>query len=99
MKKIFTTTLGISLALFLSQCAPKFYTPAEANITASATLEELNKGKTLLMDKCGSCHGAPSPRKHDSSGWVTTLDNMQPKAKINDAEKALIFKYLTSEKI
>lgn len=99
MKKITTTVLGVSFILLLSQCAPKFYTPSEANATATATLEELNKGKTLLMDKCGSCHATPSPRKHDSNGWVTTLDRMQPQAKISDNEKALIFKYLTSDKI
>jgi cytochrome c5 len=99
MKKITTSLLGLSFILILSQCAPKLYTPSETNVSASANLEELNKGKTLLMEKCGDCHATPSPRKHDSNGWVTTLDRMQPQAKISDNEKALIFKYLTSDKI
>ncbi len=99
MKKIIVSALSLSMLLLLSQCSPKFYEPSAANVSASASLEDLNKGKALLLDKCGSCHGPPSPKKHDSAGWNSTLDKMQPKAKISDAERALIFKYLNSEKI
>jgi len=100
-KNLFNISIAlVALVFFLAQCSTtsKFYTPSDVNVSSKATLEELNQGRALLMEKCGQCHGVPAPRKHDAEGWKPTMASMQVKAQISDAQRELIYKYLTSEK-
>ncbi|MBP6516219.1 MAG: hypothetical protein KA242_04150 [Chitinophagales bacterium] len=100
-KNLFNISIAlVALVLFLAQCSTtsKFYTPSDVNVSSTATLDELNQGRALLMEKCGQCHGIPAPRKHDAEGWKPTMASMQVKAQISDAQRELIYKYLTSEK-
>lgn len=101
-KNLFVLPLLIFL---LSECAStsRFYTPGEVNVSAKATLTELNQGRAYLIDKCSQCHRAPAPKKRTAEEWVLTLDKMQNLAlvkniTITNEEKDLIYKYLTSEK-
>ncbi len=105
-KKTLFVALFPLLIFVLSECsstAPFFYTPAEVNVSSKATLAELNQGRAYFMEKCGECHRMPAPSKLPADKWSPVLDDMQVKAArksitITNEQKALIYKYLTSEK-
>ena len=101
MKFYFSIIVSVIMIVFLTQCTTtsKISEPTADNIRAGYSLDEVLKGKQLFTAKCEQCHRLYSPSKHDDNGWTATLNRMQPKAKISDDEKSLIFKYLTSAKI
>ena len=90
MKKIFV----YSLFLVLLSCSSQLYMPTESSATNSLT--ELKKGRELYVNNCASCHQLYAPNKYDSKTWIHNLDEMQPKAKITDEQKKLIFDYLVN---
>jgi len=51
------------LFLFIQSCSKSstdsssLYTPTNADVTASATLLDLQQGRTLYINNCGRCHG------------------------------------------
>ena len=81
--------------ILLFSCSPQLYIPIEA--TSNIPLEELKKGRDLYVNSCASCHQLYLPSKFSKKEWEENLDRMQPKAKITDAEKQLIYQYITSE--
>lgn len=84
--------------LLLSQCRVQLYVPTEANTAKNnVTLVNLQEGRKLYINKCSSCHNLHAPGKYSPEGWQKVLKKMQPKAKITDSQKDLIFGYLTSE--
>ncbi len=89
MKKFIVTTLIIA---FLISCSSKLYTPIQS--TATISLAELQKGRNLYITNCASCHQLYEPNKYNATEWVTIVDEMQPKAKITDEQKKLIYDYL-----
>jgi mono/diheme cytochrome c family protein len=58
--------------------------------------EELMKGRKLYVAHCGSCHYLYLPKKYLHESWETHLEEMQELAKVKDAERELILKYLTA---
>ncbi len=75
-------------------CSRTLYTPVSADV---ALQQQLLTGRKLYVDHCSSCHNLHLPKEYDSAGWKKELNEMQPKAKITDEEKHLIFQYLTSQ--
>ena len=82
------------LFLFFS-CSPQLYIPIEA--TPSTSLEELKTGREIYVKKCSSCHQLHLPYEYTEKVWSLNLNEMQARAKISDAEKQLIYQYITSE--
>jgi mono/diheme cytochrome c family protein len=68
--------------------------PDSTDATAAVTLQELAIGRNLYTQRCGSCHTLYLPGHLNDAGWRTKLNEMQPKARIADAEKELILKYI-----
>jgi len=97
---LYLTFLVIAI-IFMSGCkksivdANSLYTPTDADITATATLTELQQGRTLYLNKCGSCHGLYSPDAYTPSQWIGVMSNMAPKANLSTSEKQLISKYVS----
>lgn len=84
------------LTLLAVSCAkPILYTPTENTTTISAV--DLNKGRNLYVNSCASCHQLYAPSKFSEKEWEANLNRMQPKAKITDTEKQLIYQYITNE--
>ena len=71
------------------------YTPSSADVTASATLEELQMGRVLYIDKCEACHQLYSPDTYSPSQWRSILNSMAPKAGMSASEEQLVSKYVT----
>jgi hypothetical protein len=84
---------GIAAIAF--SCAPALYIPTASRETASATITQLQAGRALYVEKCGSCHALVLPEKHSKQEWKHFLDEMQQKASINDLQKEQILLYLS----
>ena len=80
------------LFLVLYSCGNALYLPIENK--GSDTVENLKKGRTLYSNNCGSCHQLYLPNRFSTAIWEKNLNEMQPKAKITDEQKLLIYKYL-----
>jgi mono/diheme cytochrome c family protein len=92
--------LSFGVLLFFSSCtktvvAPDtVYVPTVSDVTATATLAQLQQGHSLFVGRCGSCHGLPSPDAYSASNWTSILANMAPRAGLSSAETALVSKYV-----
>jgi mono/diheme cytochrome c family protein len=60
------------------------------------SIDELKQGRDLYVNNCASCHQLYLPNKYTAKDWHYWLDDMQPKAKITDAQKQLIYDYLVN---
>lgn len=78
--------------LFLFSCASELYQPI--NSSKKTSLEDLKKGRATYVNKCSTCHQLKLPNKYNDKQWEVNLNKMQPRAKITDDEKLLIYQYL-----
>ena len=71
------------------------YVPTAANVTAGATLQELQLGRALYIDNCGSCHALFSPDNYSATRWRNYMNSMAPKTTMSPSEILLVTKYVT----
>jgi hypothetical protein len=75
------------------------YVPTSADVTATATLADLQQGRTLYINNCGSCHKLYSPDNFTSTQWKNNImPSMGPKTSMNSSEKSLVTKYVARGK-
>lgn len=74
------------------------YTPSGVDVTSTATLQELQQGRTLYINNCNSCHGLYSPDDYTSTQWKNILNSMAPKAGMSASESLLVTKYVSRGK-
>lgn len=91
-KMIKITSLILILILF--SCSSALYIPTESQQTASVSLADLQQGRKLYVEKCGSCHSLFLPEKYNKTEWQHWVKLMESKVVINDLEKEKILKYL-----
>ncbi len=101
--KILTVLTFGSLILFsscLKNSTPSdpYYTPTTANVTPTATLAELQKGRDLFLGRCGSCHSLYSPDNYSPTDWKGIVSIMGPRAGLSPADMTLVTKYLSRGK-
>ena len=90
--------------LLLNSCskstnsADAYYTPTASNVTANATLAELQQGRDLYLGKCGACHQIYSPDSFTAGNWQDIISMMAPKAGLSSANSTLVYKYVTRGK-
>jgi hypothetical protein len=70
------------------------YSPTAANVTAKATLTELQQGRTLFINNCGNCHGLYSPDAFSVAQWKSVLGIMAPRTAMNTSQVLLVTKYV-----
>lgn len=85
---------GIISALIVYGCSPALYKPLPEQFASVTSYNQIMKGRQLYVNSCGSCHSLYLPHQYTESLWVTNLDEMQERSKINDEEKALILEFL-----
>ncbi|OWP83828.1 hypothetical protein BWK59_08440 [Flavobacterium davisii] len=90
----------ICLGGILFSCSKKVISTSSTvqNNIETAKIElplEIAEGKSLYENNCAKCHKLFPVSKHDKAGWVKTVDRMAPKAKITEAQKTLVYNYLT----
>ena len=74
------------------------YTPTASDVTANATLLELQQGKSLFVNRCAACHGLYTPDTYTSTNWKSILNSMASRAGLSSSESTLVLKYVTRGK-
>jgi mono/diheme cytochrome c family protein len=79
----------------ISPGSGELYTPTAADVTANATLAELQEGRTLYINNCGKCHSLASPDAYTPTTWNGILASMAPKTSLTASQITLVKKYVT----
>ena len=74
------------------------YTPTSADVTAKATLAELQQGRTLYSNNCGMCHGLYMPENYTPAQWTSVLGSMAPRTSMSASQVLLVTKYVSKGK-
>ena len=74
------------------------YTPTTADVTATATLADLQQGRALYSSNCGSCHGLYSPDSYSPAQWRSVMGSMSPRTGMSASQALLVTKYVTKGK-
>jgi cytochrome c5 len=99
---IFIISLLLSTIIFY-QCASNktvLSPPSHAELAAAqqrwpdATLESLISGQTIYTTKCNTCHGLKKIPGRTEASWDKEINRMAPKAKITEAEKEKLKRYI-----
>ena len=107
MKKIkwyYSMIFSAVFLLFLSGCSKNntsgssLYTPTSSDITTTASLSDLQTGRTLYINNCNSCHGLYSPDDYTPSQWKSILSNMGPRTSMSATDISLVSKYVSRGK-
>jgi cytochrome c5 len=87
------------LVLTFASCAKDpastVYIPSAADVTAKATLAELQQGRTLYVNNCDRCHSLPIPDNYSVSQWNSIMPGMCSRCGFTAAETLVITKYVT----
>lgn len=85
--------------LILFACAPSLYLPTDEQAArVGIPLEELQQGRKLYVDNCGSCHMLYLPNRFTVDKWEAEMVIMRTKVTITDRDEELILKYLLTGK-
>lgn len=97
--------LAILSGLFFVGCeyvtmsnADPLYVPGSSDVTANATLVELQQGRALYVSNCGTCHKLYLPESYGVSRWKNLLSEMAPNTSLSPAEILLVTKYVCKGK-
>jgi mono/diheme cytochrome c family protein len=82
----------------LGGSSSSLYTPTTADVTSSATLADLQQGRSLYSSNCNSCHGLYMPENYTPSQWRSVLSIMAPRTQMTAAQILLVTKYVTKGK-
>jgi mono/diheme cytochrome c family protein len=74
------------------------YVPTSEDVTANATLLELQQGRALYVDNCASCHSLYAPDDYNASQWQDIMASMTPETHLSAAEALLVKKYVSRGK-
>jgi mono/diheme cytochrome c family protein len=91
MKKIFVIA-GLVAGIVIASCSPKTTPPPAA--TTTAPTGDVAAGKDTYVAKCQRCHELKNPGDFNTRQWVKLVDEMAPKAHLDDAEKANVLAYV-----
>lgn len=58
---------------------------------ANVALVELERGRTIVVGKCGGCHKPPLPTDH----WQPVMTDMATRAKLDPNQRRLAEQYLS----
>lgn len=99
-KILFPTIFSVAILTSIMGCSKNgadtssLYTPTSANVTATATLQELQQGRVLFINNCGKCHGLVSPDSYTPTQWRSILPGMTPRTNMSASEVQLVTKYV-----
>jgi mono/diheme cytochrome c family protein len=74
-----------------------FAVKQNTTIKNKVPVDSIKTGNELYMKNCASCHKLIDPAKYTKVQWPDFVNKMQKRAKITDAQKALIISYLATE--
>lgn len=86
------------MILLLSCVTLHLPVPTEDMVRAAeqeeVSLESLNQGRRLLLQRCGNCHAVPEPWVTNSPQWPEVFASMSEEAELTPEEQKLIETYL-----
>lgn len=80
-------------------------TPGDAQLKAiqakfpDATAQTLKEGYDVYTGPCTNCHGKKNMYKHSEEDWQHDVNRMSKKAKITDAQKDALWKYVLAMRL
>jgi hypothetical protein len=81
-------------------CSAALKVPNSADAQKTGTpLSTLTQGRKTYVGYCGSCHNLYLTEQYTAPEWKREVNRMQQRAKINDDQKEIILKYLTSKSL
>ena len=83
------------LAGVVFACSTALYVPNENARISKEDLSEMQKGRTVYINKCGSCHSLFVPEKYSTNEWKVQVEHMGPKAHLTSLETEEVLKYVT----
>ncbi len=101
MKK---TSVVFAASLIIFGCGTTLQTTAEADFNKKNhrwegyTFAEFAKGRELYVGSCGGCHLLHRPAEFTEQQWSDILPEMIDRAKLGDAERESIFRFLITTK-
>lgn len=81
------------LALGACGTGPPAATAADAE-RANIALIDLERGRTLVLTRCGSCHRSPLPTDFPAAQWPERVADMAERARVDRQQQKLIEQYL-----
>lgn len=60
------------------------------------TVAELDRGRSLYLGRCSSCHDLVPPARYSATEWPAQVAKMQQRAHLSDADARLVASYLGS---
>lgn len=96
--------LFAALSVFTISCSKSnsagtsLYTPTSADVTSTATLQDLQQGRTLYINNCNSCHDLYSPDDYSSTQWKSIISIMGPRTGMSASEILEVTKYVSRGK-
>jgi hypothetical protein len=71
------------------------YTHTSADVTANATLTELQQGRTLYINNGNRCYGLYPPENFAAAQWKSILSVMTRNTNMSPSEVKLVTKYVS----
>jgi cytochrome c5 len=90
--------LALSGSLAITSCSKSSsapYVPAATDVTATATLAQLQQGRTLFVNNCERCHSLYMPENYTAAQWRSILPGMTGRTSLTTADILLLTKYVT----
>ena len=102
-KAIFVPVIIVLAALSLNSCkknlsSDSLYTPTKVDVTSTATLADLQAGRSLFVAKCGACHQLYSPDSYSAASWKSIVPNMATRTNLSAAQISQVTKYVSRGK-
>ncbi len=95
--KIILSIIGTAL---LVSCSKKLAPVEVEEVSEVVEVVSLNSnqlaGKAIYEAKCGKCHKLYNVSDYSKEQWPNILEQMQPKAKITDDQKAQVLDYIVA---
>jgi len=89
MKRLF-----LLVALTEGCAAPLPHPTVEDAAHAGVALATLEQARETYLERCSTCHLAPSPREHTPAEWPSLVDRMAAHAHLSPPMRTDIVRYL-----
>jgi hypothetical protein len=103
-KTLFLSASFLTMLFLISGCTKttndtsSLYIPSASDVTANATLQELQQGRELYVNYCNRCHGLYTPENYTPTQWKSILSNMGPRTTMTSSDILLVTKYVSKGK-
>lgn len=94
-----TLAIVLVITLVIVACSPKVApTTTKTEQTQPATADDatIAAGKTLYINRCGTCHGLKKVENYSVDQWARIMRSMAPKAKLTDDETKQVTAYVNA---